>query len=159
MIVAGTETSERKRGAFGIGALEDEDDHEVYDHIERSDYDFETGGAEGESTQGKGPHGPSSALIGPSAASSSASAGEGIASGDGGKCSDGMPALVGFVVANRSSLPDKWYTAPAVPHSFRPFHEFKAEEGETGQLQKSERPIHISNVKLNDEQPAAAAAE
>lgn len=127
-------SSERKHGAFGIGALEDEDDHEVYDHIERSDYDFETGGAEGESTQGKGRHGPTSALIGPSAASTSASAGEGIASGDGegGKCSDGMPALVGFVVASRSSLPDKWYTAPAVPQGFRPFHEFKAEEGETG---------------------------
>ena len=32
-------------------------------------------------------------------------------------------------------------------------------EGETGQLLKRERPIHISNVALSDEQPAAEAAE
>lgn len=31
-------------------------------------------------------------------------------------------------------------------------------EGETGQLLKRERPIHISNVALSDEQPAAAEA-
>ena len=32
-------------------------------------------------------------------------------------------------------------------------------EGESGSLVKSERPIHISNVKLSDEQPAPAAEE
>ena len=31
-------------------------------------------------------------------------------------------------------------------------------EGETGQLLKKERPIHISNVALSDEQPAAEEA-
>ena len=32
-------------------------------------------------------------------------------------------------------------------------------EGESGSLVKSERPIHISNVKLSDEQPAPAAED
>eukprot|EP01043_Picozoa_sp_COSAG02_P000123 COSAG02_NODE_2_length_75708_cov_87.013953_26_plen_1053_part_00 len=121
--------SQQKRGAFGIGALEDEDDHEVYDHTERSEYDFETGEAEDEATRRRGRHGPSaSSIVGPSSAATSSLSG----AGDGGKCSDGMPALVGFVVATRSSLPAKWYTAPTVPNDFRPFHMFKPEEGETG---------------------------
>ena len=126
-------TSQRKRGAFGIGALEDEDDHEVYDHTERSEYDFETGGAEGAATLRRGHYDSSiSATLGPSAASIPSSNDVGSRAVDAGKCSDGMPALVGFVVANRSSLPDKWYTAPDVPRDFRPFHVFKPEEGETG---------------------------
>ena len=125
--------SQRKHGAFGIGALEDEDDHEVYDNTERSEYDFETGGTEGASTLRRGHYDSSlGATHGPSAAFISSSNVVGSGAVDGGKCSDGMPALVGFVVANRSSLPDKWYTAPDVPPDFHPFHVFKPEEGETG---------------------------
>lgn len=125
-------SSQRKRGAFGIGALEDEDDHEVYDHTERCEYDFETGGAEGESTRGKGHHPSSAGPITSQLTSSSIQNAPGGGVDAGGRCSDGMPALVGFVVATRSSLPDKWYASPTVPRDFRPFHIFKPEEGETG---------------------------
>eukprot|EP01046_Picozoa_sp_COSAG06_P051725 COSAG06_NODE_8510_length_2145_cov_16.636809_1_plen_571_part_10 len=115
---------QQQRGAFGIGALEDEDDHEVYDRTERSEYDFETGGAEGESRR-RGRQGAATVSQRPAVSAAAVEA-------DGGKCSDGMPALAGFVVANRSSLPAKWYAAPAVPRDFQPFHTFQPEEGETG---------------------------
>ena len=103
----------------------------MYDTSERSEYDFETGGAEGESSKRGGKSGggggggggrvgaPQQLALGPSQV-------------DGGKCSDGMPALKGFVVANVSSVADKWYAAPTVPRDYNPFHTFAPDEGETG---------------------------
>ena len=41
--------------------------------------------------------------------------------------------------------------------NMRTKHVKPMKEGETGQLDKRERPIHASNVALSDEQPAAAA--
>ena len=118
----------QQRGAFGIGALEADDDHEVYDHSDRSQYDFEIGGPEGAKPRERRDSGPPARH----GAAKGAGAGPSEVEEDGGRCSDGMPALKGFRVADRSNVKDKWYAPPKVPRDFNPFHKFAPEEGEVG---------------------------
>eukprot|EP01052_Picozoa_sp_SAG31_P024109 SAG31_NODE_2028_length_6632_cov_16.536660_3_plen_561_part_00 len=140
-------------GAFGIGALEDDDDHEVYDNTDKSSYDFELV-SEGPRNSERHGHLDRYGHGGRKTAEPDHDA-TGVQ-----KCSDGLPPIAGFMVAVNENSDLRWFAPPTVPKDFVPFHRFDEDKAADAEKAKAAHDGKTTSfAPLNSMAPSVDSVE